>query len=464
MMAIDPLERQLPALLTELAEPRTPDYVDDLLERTGQAHQRPAWTSLGGWLPTIRTGRILPSAWPVLLRLMVVALVLVIGGGILIITSNNQVAGPTPTPSPSAAPLTVVPDALRMVRPDGTFPEVAIWVSGPRSLPGPGADSGTVLRFTETTLALTRSRVDLPLSLSTAEGTAEGVLRLTTSASCGDGATGEYRWGISPDGRHLTISAVADACAVRLAAVPGDWLRIACKDTRQPCLADLAAGTYPSLNFAPHLQTNDTATPVYGALRYTVPEGWANAADLPGQFVLVKSSDYASYGPGGATNGSVHELVVASNPALSDQTGDCAGAPVASVDHSVQGFVDWLRAQSRIESSVPTPIEIAGHRGQSIDLRVAPSWTGTCPDDPDGTPTAVILTPYAPFGPVPELQSQSTGADPSWALVGEERMRLILVDVGEGDIVLVQVVATDPARFESLAAEAMPIIQSMTFD
>lgn len=459
MMPIDRFERRLPALLTELAEPRTPDYLDDLLVRTAGARQRPAWTSLERWLPPVGA---FVTARPVLLRSMVAALLLVIGGGILLVAGNQQAVGPAATPSESPAPSSsaTVPDALRMVRPDGSFPEVAIWASGPRSLPGPDADSGTVLRFTETTVALTRSRVDSPLSLSTAEGTAEGVLRLTTSASCGDGATGEYRWGISPDGRRLTITAVADACAVRLAAVPGEWLRIACKDPQQPCLADLAAGTYPSLNFAPHLQTNDTATPVYGALRYTVPEGWANAADLPGQLVLVKSSDYASYGPDGATNGSVHELVVASNPVLSDQTGDCAGALVASVDHSVQGFVDWLRALSRIESSVPTAIEIDGHRGQLIDLRVAPSWTGTCPDDPDGTPTAVILTPYAPFGSLAELQSRV----PSWALVGEERMRLILLDVGEGDIVLLQVVATDPARFEPLAAEAMPIIQSMTFD
>ena len=51
MMPTDRFERQLPALLEDLAEPRTPDYLDDLLWQTAHTSQRPAWTFLERWLP-----------------------------------------------------------------------------------------------------------------------------------------------------------------------------------------------------------------------------------------------------------------------------------------------------------------------------------------------------------------------------------------------------------------------------
>ena len=57
MMPTDRFERQLPALLTELAEPRTPDYLDDLLWQTANTSQRPAWSFLERWLPMFEIAR-----------------------------------------------------------------------------------------------------------------------------------------------------------------------------------------------------------------------------------------------------------------------------------------------------------------------------------------------------------------------------------------------------------------------
>ncbi len=57
MMPIDLFERQLPMLLAELAEPRTPDYLDDLLWQTAHSSQRPAWTSIERWLPMLEVIR-----------------------------------------------------------------------------------------------------------------------------------------------------------------------------------------------------------------------------------------------------------------------------------------------------------------------------------------------------------------------------------------------------------------------
>ena len=49
MMPTDRFERHLPELMTELAEPRTPEYLDDLLWQTAHTSQRPGWTSFESW-------------------------------------------------------------------------------------------------------------------------------------------------------------------------------------------------------------------------------------------------------------------------------------------------------------------------------------------------------------------------------------------------------------------------------
>jgi Tol biopolymer transport system component len=57
MMPTDRFERQLPVTLTDLAEPRTPDYLDDLLWQTAHTSQRPAWSFLERWLPVVDIAR-----------------------------------------------------------------------------------------------------------------------------------------------------------------------------------------------------------------------------------------------------------------------------------------------------------------------------------------------------------------------------------------------------------------------
>jgi hypothetical protein len=433
------------------APDRAVSAVLNAVETTRQV-RRPTRPTFWGASPAARL-RVITAA--------LAGLVIVIVG-IQLSRSDNQVAAPLaiPSPGPTWEPAGAIPDALRMRRADGTFPDLAVWVSGPRSLSGPGAASGTGLRFTDSTLALARSyQIDQPLLVTSASGTADGSLRLAASTKCPSGIVDDYVWWISGDGRRLMIRPESVDCAVPSAALLGDWNKVDCKDPVQPCLGDLAAETYSSLNLDPRLKAIDGSAPEYGALTYTVPDGWANAADWPGELVLVPSTDYAGYGPNGSIDGSLAEVVVAADAAMSDQTTDCTGSPLTSVAHSVEGFISWLRAQPRIVASKPTAITVGGHPGQWIDVKVAPTWKGTCPDVAGGTPTAVILTPA--YGTT--NLGGGTGTAASWPIGGDEQMRLVFVDIGQGDVALIWVDATDPARFGSLAAEAMPIIESMTF-
>jgi dipeptidyl aminopeptidase/acylaminoacyl peptidase len=65
MTPIDRFERGLPAALSDLADPRTPDYFIDILGLTARTRQRPAWTSLERWLPMdIATARVPMTRFP----------------------------------------------------------------------------------------------------------------------------------------------------------------------------------------------------------------------------------------------------------------------------------------------------------------------------------------------------------------------------------------------------------------
>jgi Tol biopolymer transport system component len=80
MMPADRLERQLPGLLDEVGETRTPDYFDDLLATTARTRQRPGWIFPGRWIPRLGFGREplirRPVPWrPILILVLMVLLV-----------------------------------------------------------------------------------------------------------------------------------------------------------------------------------------------------------------------------------------------------------------------------------------------------------------------------------------------------------------------------------------------------
>ena len=78
MTPIDPLERHLPDGLADLANPRVPSYLNDILADTGRARQRPAWSFLERWLPMAlierrpATAPPLRAAWVLLLAALLV--------------------------------------------------------------------------------------------------------------------------------------------------------------------------------------------------------------------------------------------------------------------------------------------------------------------------------------------------------------------------------------------------------
>ncbi len=88
MSAFDRIEHQMPELMTELASPTVPDYLDDLLGQTRRARQRPAWASLERWLPMDVVARPTAFRAPALRPLLVLVLI-----GLLVAASVGLIAG-----------------------------------------------------------------------------------------------------------------------------------------------------------------------------------------------------------------------------------------------------------------------------------------------------------------------------------------------------------------------------------
>ncbi len=94
----DPFEQRITAAIDEIAAPRRPDYLDDILRQTARTSQRPRWTFPGTWLPVDATlparsgplGRL--SARPALL--LVLLLLLLAAAAVLVVGSRNRVPEP----------------------------------------------------------------------------------------------------------------------------------------------------------------------------------------------------------------------------------------------------------------------------------------------------------------------------------------------------------------------------------
>jgi hypothetical protein len=89
-MTTDRIERRLPGILTDLAEPQAPDYIDDILSLTARTRQRPGWTFLERWLPMDIAVRRVGAGRPGLAAIILLALLLAVGVAIVAIVGSQQ--------------------------------------------------------------------------------------------------------------------------------------------------------------------------------------------------------------------------------------------------------------------------------------------------------------------------------------------------------------------------------------
>jgi hypothetical protein len=113
------------------------------------------------------------------------------------------------------------------------------------------------------------------------------------------------------------------------------------------CLGALQAGSYTTTEFRP-------------TVNYTVPDGWFNPEDLPGNFVLHRRDDDQS----GALGGSYIGVWQDAYPAAQD----CQEAPQPDVGTSATEFMNWVTGLPTVRATTPAQVSIGGLTGLSTDL------------------------------------------------------------------------------------------------
>ncbi|MDQ4053060.1 MAG: hypothetical protein M3237_10220 [Actinomycetota bacterium] len=126
------------------------------------------------------------------------------------------------------------------------------------------------------------------------------------------------------------------------------------------CLGPLEAGTYETSVFTP-------------ALRYTVPGGWVNAEDLPGNFLLHRAQD----GQEGIRGGSY--IGVWSGIRASSADDDCPEEAQAGVGTSPEELVAWFRSRPGLRVTRPKRVEVGGLDGLAVDITLRKGYRSTCP-------------------------------------------------------------------------------------
>lgn len=353
-------------------------------------------------------------------------------------------SGSTTAPSgslsipPSASAVTAeagagdpVPDELR-----------SRWMGGHRDVPGIEPTAGTTIVFSEGAFSLTQSNGIEDELLRSAATSVGRQLRLESSSDgegCKEDDVGVYDWSLSSSGRILTMTADEDVCSTRLAAVPGVWWRMGCKDPGgDTCLGDLDPGTYKSQFIGPRVDPGAEWSSDFGALTYTVPDGWANTGDYPRTFSLMLSSDYATVQ--GDAPGEDASIFLYTQPVAISQELPCADGSEPGVERTVDAEMAWVRQLDGLVTTEPMPIVIDGNPGLMTDLSVDPARVAECDE------LEYLL------------------AEEPIAIAHNQRQRLILLDLGEGDVLGIRIFTRDPARFDAFVAEAMSVIESFKFE
>ena len=252
---------------------------------------------------------------------------------------------------------------------------------------------------------------------------ADGHLRLTStngSASCAIGDVGTYPFTVSPGGKILTIGAGQDACAARAVAMAGTWYSSTdCKTDPTGCYGTLEAGTFPSQYVGPRVKPGESWSPPFGAVTYTVPDGWVNSADWPAALALTPVADYANQTENGVPDGTWHEIGIRAQPAASVVDKACSDTERTDVPRTVDGLIGAITAAPSVSASTPQAITIDGHAGKWVDVSINPGWTGTC-QGADGKPLPVRATNI--------LTQSNADSATKWdiGLEGPEKTRLIV--------------------------------------
>lgn len=372
--------------------------------------------------------------------LLVAAGLVLVAAAALLLTWNRGDDAQDPSGVSTTAPATTAVDAAPMA--------LALqqrWMGGKRSFTF-APEAGTSLVFGADSYRMTQSDQN---DTNPVHGTARPIdadrfeaQSDTDVLGCDAAARGTYRWALSPTGRTLTITAESDPCAARASTLEGTYWLSACFNTGNNCLGPMDAGEYSTQYVAPRRARPEPWEPSFGAVTYTVPDGWANSTDFPNVLGFGTADEYPGLTEAKPFGDNELYVVVDPKPATNscDQFEDSQD-PAA--------LLAQLDARPGISMSDAVPVQVGGISGLQVDLGFDDSAFIDC----DG------------LAAVPLLHSELIGSVWDLGVLPEQNVRLIVLDPDlELDVPMTAILVQGmPDRWDRFLPEAMAVIDSMQF-
>jgi hypothetical protein len=242
--------------------------------------------------------------------------------------------------------------------------------------------------------------------------------------------------GPSPSGGKPspTATGIAPAISSPAASQSASPTTVACPNPdggpANKCLGALAAGTYATSAFQP-------------GLRYSVPAGWGNYEDLPGQVLLL---------PPGAMLGDQDSDYIGVYRPVGAPLKDCSSERDPAVVSTATAYLDWLRQHPALEVSPPTPVHVGPLTGAMVEVELSPDATNTCSDPDQGIDRFV------------EVMIGLSPADFSASVTPMGGVRLYLFDVDDRLLAVIATHAHDAGGGEqTFMAAAQDVIDTFSF-
>lgn len=190
----------------------------------------------------------------------------------------------------------------------------------------------------------------------------------------------------------------------------------------QPAATAMPAGTYTSVSFQP-------------PVTFTVPDGWIKQED---------SGLYLSLYP---VDNNLIGIHLFRDPRAASQDASCPAQPEAGVGGTSSELATWMAGLPGLVVGTPTMATVGGLRGVAVDVALRADWTQACPFS-DGVPAVPLINS-------PDIDH--------WVVVGNERLRMYLLDLPGGGLVAVDIDAFDGNQIEDLLARSNSIVRSLQF-
>jgi Tol biopolymer transport system component len=234
------VDRVLPELFAELADARTPDYLEAAIEQASSRPQRPSWTFFGRWIPMLISTRVAVAPrmpWRTIVILAIVALTIAASAALYVGAQRS---------TPPQDPLDTAANGMVALEKDGDIVSVDD-ITGETTplIAGPEIDGAPTFSPDGSKLGFERA----------VDGTEQTLLMVAKADGSGlvqatpEPLDGLQSWSFSPDGRDLLVTARMDG-QYRIAILTIDG-------SREPRILDITLPSDPGAIEAPSFRPPD---------------------------------------------------------------------------------------------------------------------------------------------------------------------------------------------------------------